>query len=118
MNNLQLFRMYRKFERARSYAREDRALFGPECKRGYLAIYGIAIDFDRYARDWQKWDRLAESAAEELEKRLAPQAFTGAGFVFTSIPVGIIPEDPHCQARAAGKPFQEIGENLKDVTHR
>ena len=74
VNNLQLFRMYDRFITANAHALSGRARFGPDFYRGDEAINGILMHADRYARDYQKWWRLAESARVELEKRLTPPA--------------------------------------------
>ena len=69
MNNLQLFRMYRRFMQERADASDNRRDYfrpGPRCFR-----LGIAVDNDKYAREWQKWNRLSKSAASELDWRLS-----------------------------------------------
>ena len=69
MNNLLLFRMYQRFRRWRKHASVCRGYD----RRGNPDL-GIAVDSDRYACEWQKWETLSEMTREALEKRLAPPA--------------------------------------------
>ena len=69
MNNLQLFRMYRRFR----HTRNDATIRRGWDRKGSPNL-GIAVDSDKYAREWQKWQTLSEMTREELEKRLTPPA--------------------------------------------
>ena len=57
MNNLQLFRMYRRFK-----------------QRQIIAAHRYRLDSNDLWADWEKWDGLSWRARKEMEKRLTPPA--------------------------------------------
>lgn len=65
--NDRLLYFYKQFVTRRNLALYKRIQNGPPYKQSF---FGIAVDRDRYAREWQQWNRFAEYTYQKLMDRL------------------------------------------------
>ena len=118
MNSLLLFRMYMRFEETKAYAEHRRRQEPPN-----FAHFGLAVDCDKNAHNWQKWNRLAIMTQTELERRLGSQSLTGQDLVtaFSSLFDELEPETPEevdITLQEFGYDPDEIGARIKDAAER
>ena len=102
MNNLQLFRMYKRFRDER----EDTETLWVGEAPNFLWV------------EWKKWNHLARMTRMELERRLGSQSLTGQNLVtaFGSLFDGLEPETPEeidAALREAGYDPDELGARIK-----
>jgi hypothetical protein len=70
--NSHLLYCYKQFVTRRNLAFVRRVHSGPPLKRSY---HGIGVDKDRYARQWQRWNRFAEYTYQKLMERLKGERY-------------------------------------------